>query len=201
VAVKLPRLTGTAPVVDKEGRPAITFVRYWQSFAEQIERVLNAIADILGITDQLDAAIQAARDAADQATAAAAAASDTTAANAREQALVSSYIEPTSVLTASPTTITIAAHTRHYSDGTTATVSAGSVAATASGDVDYVSYVDPTRVGGTVGYVRSTTPPVQTGDVHVVGAVEIPATGTAPGGEGPQRPGYVRPRQPQVDIE
>lgn len=191
MSIKLSRLVGTSPIVEKDGKPTLTFVRYWQSFAEQIERVINAIANILGITDQLDQAIQAAQQAASDAQSAAAASAAATAATKREQALVNSYIEPATVLSASPTMITIAAHTRMYADGTSAPVDGGTIATTASDDTDYISYVDPERDGGTVAYQVSTDPPVQTGDTHVVGAVAIPATGTADGGEGPRRPGYV----------
>lgn len=199
MSIKLSRLVGTSPVVDKDGKPTLTFVRYWQSFAEQIERAINAIADIIGITDELDAAIKAAQQAADQAKSAADESAAATAATKREQALVNSYIEPDTVLTATATTITIAAHTRMYADGTSAPVNGGTVGATAAGDTDYVSYVDPERDGGSVSYQISTTPPVQTGDTHVVGAVAIPTTGTADGGSGPRRPGYVEAKFATVD--
>jgi tetrahydromethanopterin S-methyltransferase subunit H len=191
VSIKLSRLVGTSPIVDKDGKPSLTFARYWQSFAEQIERAINGIADVLGITDQLDQAIQAAQQAASSAQDAAAASAAATVATKREQALVNSYIEPATVLTATPTTISVAAHTRMYADGTSAPVSSGTIAATTAGDTDYVFYTDPERDGGAVTYQVRTTPPVQTGDTHVVGAVEIPATGTVDGGEGPRRPGYV----------
>jgi hypothetical protein len=199
VSIRLPRLQSSTEVVDDARRPSLAFQRYWQSFAEQIEFTINKIAEILGITDQLDAAVKAnteaaqeAKDAAMAAKEAAAEAQAATDAAKRETALQGSYIEPASVLTASPAMITVAAHTRRYADGTSATVAAGTVAATASGDTDYVSYVDAERDGGTVAYTVSTNPPVQTGDTHVVGAIAIPTTGTAQGGEGPRRPGYVQ---------
>lgn len=198
--IRLPRLQTVAPIVDKDGKPTLTFTRYFQSFAEQIELVLNKIVEILGITDELDAAIQeakaaaaAAKTAAENAQDAAEGAQATTDAQKREAALQGSYIEPDSVVTASTMLITIAAHTRKYADGTSASVSGGTVAATGMGDSDYVSYVDAARTGGAVTYAASTTPPVQTGDTHVVGAVTIPTTGTADGGSGPRRPGFVAP--------
>jgi len=198
--IRLPRLQSLAPIVDKDGKPTLTFTRYFQSFAEQIELVLNEIVEILGITDELDAAIQefkaaaaAAKAAADNAQDAADGAQATTDAQKREAALQGSYIEPDSVVTASTTLITIAAHTRKYADGTSAAISGGTAAATGMGDSDYVSYVDADRSGGLVTYIASTTPPVQTGDTHVVGAVTIPTTGTVDGGTGPRRPGFVAP--------
>jgi type II secretory pathway pseudopilin PulG len=202
MAIKLPRLIGSPELVDENRRPTLTFTRYWQSFAEQIEFVINKIAEILGITDQLDEAVRQnaeaakeAKEAAQAAREAADAAAEQTAATKREAALQGSYIDPASVLTASPTTITIAAHTRYYADGTSVAVNGGTRPVTASGDTDYVSYVDAARTGGTVTYTISTTPPVQTGDTHVVGAVMIPTTGTTDGGEGPRRPGYVVAKQ------
>lgn len=198
--IRLPRLQSMAPIVDKDGKPNLTFTRYFQSFAEQIELVINKITEILGITDELDLAIQAANAAAAAAKAAADAAQDvadeaqaTTDAQKREAALQGSYIEPDSVLSATTTTITIAAHTRMYADGTSVSVNAGSVTASGPDDVDYVVYTDEDRSGGFVFYMVVADPPVQTGDLHVVGAVTIPATGTANGGAGPRRPGFVSP--------
>jgi hypothetical protein len=196
--IRLPRLQSLAPIVDKDGKPTLTFTRYFQAFAEQIELFVNKIAEILGITAQLDAAIAAANAAAAAAKLAADAAKDvaddaqtSTDAQKREAALQTSYIDPDTVLTASLTTITIAAHTRRYSDGTSATVSAGTIAATGEGDVDYVFYDDPARAGGAVTYQVATVQPIQTGDRHVVEAIMIPATGTSEGGGGPRPPGYV----------
>jgi hypothetical protein len=109
------------------------------------------------------------------------------------------YIEPSSVLTATPTTITIANHTRYYpqpsGDPISVSVTGGTVSATGSGDTDYVSYSDPMRAGGSVTYIVSTDAPTQTGDTHVVGAVLIPDTGTADGGDGPRRPGFVQAKE------
>ena len=194
--IRIPNLQQSNPIVDQQGRMTTEFARRLNDILGQIVTLLNAIALLPEIQAQLanlDAATQAALDAAAAAQAAADGAAATTDAAKREQALVNSYIEPDTVLTASPTTITIAAHTRMYADGTSAQVSSGTLAVTGPTDTDYVFYVDLTRMGGTVSYQVSTTPPVQTGDTHVVGAVQIPETGTVDGGEGPRRPGYVAP--------
>lgn len=195
MSVRLPRLQGTNPIVDKDGRPSLTFVRYFQSFAEQIERVINAIATILNITDELDAAIAQANAAAVAAQGAADTAAAQAAATKREAALTGSYIDPDGVLTASPTVITIAAHTRRYADDTSVSVNGGTVPAPAPLSVAYISYVDTERAGGSVSYMVTEDPPSQTGDTHVVGAVTIPDTGTVEGGTGPQRPGFVNPNK------
>lgn len=187
--VRVALLQQSIPIVDSEGRPTPAFVRLINDNNGNVVASLNAIRAIPEIQQalgNLDAATQAAQNAAT-------AAQQAAAGSAREQALVNSYIDPASVVTADPTTITIAAHTRRYADGSSVPVNGGTVAATAPSDVDYVFYDDSERDGGTVVYQVGTTPPAQTGDRHVVGAVTIPATGTAPGGEGPQRPGYVKP--------
>lgn len=192
--IRIPNLQQSNPIVDGQGRMTTEFARRLNDVLGQIVTLLNAIRAIPEIQAQLlllDSATQAALDAAELAQMAAAGAQASTDSTKREQALVNSYIQPDSVLTASPTTISIAAHTRLYADGTSATVNAGTVPATSSGDIDYISYVDPERDGGAVTYIVSTTPPVQTGDTHVVGAVSIPETGMVDGGAGPRRPGYV----------
>lgn len=198
MAVRLPRLQSTTEITDEQRRPSLPFQRYWQQTVELIELAINTIARLTGITDQLDEAIKANQEATREAKEAAAAAkiaadeaAKQSAATKREAALQGSYIEPSAVLTADPTTITIAAHTRRYADDTSAQVDGGTATATGSGDTNYISYEDADRSGGAVTYIASTTPPAQTGDTHVVGAVMIPATGTVDGGTGPRRPGYV----------
>lgn len=181
--IKLPRLP-----IDWDTQPQL-FERYWDEAMTSIESSLNSILALPAI----QAAIDAATTAAASANTAAAAAQTSITASTKENALINSYITPSSVLSATPTVITIASHVRHYADGTTASVSGGTVAATAATDVDYVSYVDPTRAGGAVTYSVSTTQPTQTSNTHVVGAVTIPGTGTTTGGSGPKPPGFVQP--------
>lgn len=195
--VKVAILQQVQPIVDGKGRPTAAFLRLINDNGSNLAGAINAVAVLPIIQEALEQAQQAAQDATEaaaMANEAAAVAQQQTEAAKREAALQGSYIEPSSVLTASPTLITIAPHTRRYADGSSVSVSGGTVAATASGDVDYVFYSDPMRAGSSVTYIASTAAPVQTGDTHVVGAVTIPATGTADGGEGPQRPGFVRPR-------
>jgi hypothetical protein len=184
-------------IVDAAGRPTTEFQTLINTNNKNVVAAINALASIPEIQQALqglDDATQAAQQAAADAAMAADQAQQQTGATQREAALQGSYIEPTTVLSASPTTINISAHTRRYADGTSAAVNGGNVTATGQGDVDYVYYNDPARTGGTVIYLVSTTPPVQTGDTHVVGAVTIPTTGTEQGGEGPRRPGFVAPR-------
>lgn len=201
--IRIPTLTQAQPIVDTERKATNEFLRTLNGVLGQIGYALNqilvlpiiqqAIEDLGTATVAAQAAAEAAQIAADAATAAAAGASGSAAANARETALQSSYIDPNRVLSSTPTTITIDGHTRYYGDGTSAVVAGGTATATDTLDVDYVFYEDPARTGGTVTYFVSTEPPTQTGDTHVVGAVTVPATGVNDGGAGPQRPGFVQP--------
>lgn len=195
--IRLPRLQSQAAIVDKDGKPTLTFTRYFQSFAERIELSINKIAELLGITEQLDAAIAAATAAAAAAQAAAEDAKDAAdnatadnAASTREQALVSSGIMPRIVILATSTgDVNIAAHTRYYGDGTSIAVDAGGLSGYAPAAEVYVSYMDADRTGGAVTYEGSSAFRSQTGDRHVVGSVIVPATGAQPGEPGPAPPG------------
>lgn len=190
---KLPRLVSAAALVDTQGKPTGTFMQWWQQVVTRLEDAIMRIVELAGIQDQFYTALQQAQQAAQDAKDAADMAQATTNAAKREAALQGSYIEPDSVLTATPDTITVASHTRYYADGTSIAVSGGTVAATDLGDTDYVSYSDPTRSGGAVTFIATTAVPVQTGDTHVVGAIVIPSTGSSTGGRGPLKPGYVSP--------
>lgn len=186
MTLRLPRLNSTDPIVDDSQRPSFVFQRFWQSAMLAIEEAFDAQA--LAIE-----AIAAAQAAADNANAAAEVAQEAATTATATTAVATSYIVPDGVLTAAPLIITVAAHTRYYADGTSVAVSGGTVAATGTGDTDYVFYDQPSRAGGSVTYQVSTTAPAQTVSRHVVGAVTIPASGSTLGGKGPQRPGEVQP--------
>lgn len=92
--------------------------------------------------------------------------------------------------------VTIAAHTRYYGDGTSVAV-AGGVLATgeAAASVLRIYYDDPRHLGGAVSYQYTLDPavaPIQTGVRHIVGRVEIPASGTQDGTY-LFPPGYIAP--------
>lgn len=190
MAIRLPRL----PVNWKE-QPAL-FERYYDQAMSSIEQSLNAILEI----PDIQAAIQAAQDAADNANAAASNAQAAADGSAAESSIVNSYVQygagsPLSVDSAG--NVTIATHQRVYGDPTlnpSVSVTGGSIStAAAAGSVVRIYYDDPSRSGGTVTYlftIDPAAPPVQGGDRHSVGAVTVPATGTTPGN--PVRPpGYV----------
>jgi len=199
--VKTATLQQAQQIVDLNGRPVPSFVTLINGNNGNVAEAINQIAQLPEIQlaiQNLDDATKAANEAAAAAQQAADGTATANAAQQRETSLQSSYIEPASVLTATPSTITIAAHTRYYPQPSGAPVAVpvagASIAASGPGDVDYVSYSDPKRDGGVVTYLVTAEPPTQTGDTHVVGAVQIPETGTSDGGDGPTRPGFVRPR-------
>lgn len=192
MAIKLPRLP-----TNWQDQPKLV-ERYWDGAMTEIEKTLNAILAIPAIEAALaglDAATTAAQDAADAANAAAASVTS-------ESSIVTSYpdnfVAP--LISANSTgDVTIVTHDRVYGDPTmNPTVSVtGSIIATgeSSPSVIRVYYVDPTRAGGAVSYlytVDPAAPPVQGGNVHSVGAVEIPAAGSQ-SGNGVKPPGYVEP--------
>lgn len=192
VNVKLPRL-----LQGWREQPKL-LERYWDIAMTKIEDILNqllAIPAIEAALADLDAATAAAQAAADNANAAAdSVTSDTSLVNSYPD----NYVDP--LISADNTGgVTIANHDRVYGNpSVNPTVAVlGDVLATgqAAGSIVRIYYVDPTRAGGAVTYqytVDPAAPPVQTGDTHSVGAVEIPAG--APTDGGPVRPpGYANP--------
>jgi hypothetical protein len=184
--IDLADLQQTEEIVDSNGRPTPRFLRFLNGTIRSLKNGVNSLIDIQNATT-------AAQNAANAANIAAAAAGAAATASKRDTALINSWIAPASVISATPTTITVAAHTRFYSNGTSAAVSGGTVATTGPSVVNYVSYVDVPRTGGAVTYVAGLTQPTQIGDTHVVGAVTVPSSGSSGGGNGPPRPGQVIP--------
>jgi len=190
MAFRLPRLP-----VNWKDQPQL-FERYWDETLSQIEKTLNAILDIpliqQAVVDAQAAAIVA-QNAADSA-------QNVADSQTAEASLVNSYTSVPSgdlITAASTGSVTVANHTRTYGNPTLnppRSVTGATFATTAlAGAVVRVFYDDPTRAGGSVTYqytVDPATPPVQTGNRHVVGAVLIPASGSQPG-KNIQPPGYI----------
>lgn len=190
---RLDRLSATEIIVTKEGSPSQQFQWRIQRAWEKIEEAYNSLSDAV-------AAIAAAQAAADAANAAAANAQGVADAITDESTLSGSYVDPTSVLSATDAgadaTITVAAHDRKYPqpDGSTLTVavSGGNVTGLAYSTIYYVYYDDATRAGGAVTYLATTTEATaaQVGDRHTVGAIRTPAALAAPtAGSGTRPPG------------
>ncbi len=200
-AFRLPRLPGNVRLVDKAGAALMVFIRWWQSVMEKIEAqeasqddLIQALADaVAAIADAqaaadaanaaaaaADAAASDAQTAADDAAAAAIAADAAAAQAAADQSLASSGVTG-ATLTAtdagSNATVTISSHTRLYGDGTSVSVTGGSVTALAYSTLYFVYYDQASRAGGSVTYAATTsqTTAAQTGDRHLVGQVTTPA--------------------------
>lgn len=188
IAGILDNLFASEAIVDDKFRPTRRFQQIWENAIGTIKDVLTgqglSITELQNLYNALNTAQQTASTALQQ-----------TQAAAREKALTESYTDPIGVLTASSSgTITIAGHTRIYSDGTSASVNAGSVSGFASGDYVTVYYNDPARAGGAVTYLGTTAVIGQTGDTHIVGQVTIPAVGDGDtGGTGTGPPGWKYP--------
>jgi hypothetical protein len=164
------------------------FQFWWQQIAEAIEANEARQDEAIEAIQNAQAAADAANDAAEAANTAA---EEITSGSALSTSFVENFTPP--VVSADNTgLVTIANHDRHYGDGTVVAVTGDTIATGAApGIIVYIYYSDPTRAGGAVTYQYSTAEAdaAQIGDVHNVGAVEIPAVGTQSGGYA-RPPGY-----------
>jgi len=94
-------------------------------------------------------------------------------------ALAESFTSPAVVLSSATSngsaTITVAAHTRRYADGSSVTVNGGSFAVTTKGTSYWVIYSDTARKGGAVSFQVTTDPAAaaQIAGVHNLGSVYV----------------------------
>lgn len=160
----------------------------WQRLCEALETSINAMNAAVNANTVNIAALQAI-------SAQAQAANDNATSVSTRTSIEGSYPDPTKVLTASGDgTITIAAHTRRYTNGDTASVDAGSLSGLANETTYTVFYSDAAREGGAVSYQSSTQVVAQSGNIHVVGRVAVPASGAANNtGDSPTAPGVPPP--------
>jgi hypothetical protein len=115
----------------------------------------------------------------------------------RNDSISTSWTSPGAILTASDAgasaTITIAAHTRKYTDITSKSVNGGSLTGLAYSTVYYVYYDQTGRTGGTVTYHSTTDPNVGLANAvagrHACGAITTPAAGAADTSGGVAPPG------------
>jgi len=156
----------------------------FQTLVDAIETAINSINDAVNANTANIAALQAI-------SAQAQAASDNATTVDTRTSIEVSYTDPTQVLTASADgTITIAAHTRRYTDGASASIGAGSVSGLANETTYTVYYSDAARDGASVSFVATTNAVAQGGNIHVVGTATIPAAGQANNtGTSPTAPG------------
>ena len=167
--VRLDRLQRSVSITDERQLPTIQHQFHQQRVAEQIEAAFTlqgqAITELQRLLD-ISLAAQATAAAAAQATVELTTAVD----------LSASTTTPVDglLLATSAGSITVSAHTRTYGT-TTVNVSAGGVSGFAQGAFVRVYYMDAAREGGAVTYVGTTDEVIQTGSLHVVGGVDIPA--------------------------
>lgn len=113
-----------------------------------------------------------------------------------QHALVNSYVAPRQILTSDTSAVDstkakveVAAHTRVYADGSTASVAGGTVDLLTFGTTYFIYYDDASRTGGMVAYSATTsaTSSVQNGDRHACGYITTPASSVASAttGKGP----------------
>lgn len=188
ITLKLDRLQRQTGYFDAQGRPTPQMQTLWQRHCEALEQFAARISQQVTDNSNIIAQILAAN-------ALAAAANGTANAVLASTSLANSYTDPVSVLAADNTgAITIAAHTRRYTDGTSVAVDAGSLSGFASGNYVTVFYEDAGREGGAVAFQGTTSAVSQEGNVHIVGSVAIPNAGDPPAnGTSPTAPGFTPP--------
>ena len=184
---KLSALDRAGSIVVQDGTPTHQFQQNWQNQGKAIEGAIQILAEAVdGIlaaqaaAEAANAAAAVAQDAAATAQVAAEVANDAAAAVGSEGTITASGTSGLTLTAAdagTDATVNISAHTRIYGDGSSLSVSAGSITGLAYSTDYWVFYDDPTRAGGAVTYQHSTDPAdaVQTGDKHSVGAVTTPA--------------------------
>jgi hypothetical protein len=188
MTLRLTRLDASLPIVNPDGTPTAQFLRLFNGNDDAIERNDAAQAEAIEAIAAAQAAADAANEAAENANTAA---ESVTASDNLGKSFVADYTPPM-VEADNAGNVTIANHDRVYGDGTSVPVTGDTLA---TGEVNpayvYIYYDDPARTGGAVTYEFSTTEAdaAQIGDRHSVGAVQIPAAGTASGGYA-RPPGY-----------
>ncbi len=190
MALKLPRFLRDLAIVSPDtGTPTIAFHQWWEAVLKQIELSINAI------TDALEAANIAIAAAATAQTAANAAQTSANTATSTAKLTTSGITGLTFTATdaGSSATITISSHTRVYGDGTSVSVSGGSLTGLSYDTQYYVYYDNPGFTGGAVTYQSTTSmaTAAQTGVRHLIGAIKTPlAGGAAADGGSPRPPGF-----------
>lgn len=156
----------------------------WQRLCEAVESAVNAINTAVNANTTNIAALTAI-------SAQAQAANDNAVSVDTRTSIEGSYTDPTQVLTASADgTITIAAHMRRYTDGTSVDIAAGSLSGLANETTYTVFYTDAARDGTGIAFVATTNVVAQGNNVHVVGTATIPEAGQPNNsGSSPTAPG------------
>ena len=181
----LPKLDYTQAITEGNGIPTLTFHIWWQTVAKALEVAYSTLQTQVDAINAALAAAEAAQNAADTATASAAAAQNAADSSNAVASLTNSGVTGVTITATdagSNVTVTVSSHTRVYGDGSTVSVSSGSVTGLSYSTAYYIYYDDPSRAGGTVTYQATTSMATasQTGDRHLVGVVTTPAAAGAP---------------------
>lgn len=180
--LKLPRLPLTVALFDPAtGKPNATFQRYWQSFAEAIERSVNGVISAQNAAAAAQATADEAEAKADQALAGDGSMNAAT-------SLKLSYpvgVTITGIDNGPDTGVLIGAHTRRYGNGDEVSVGAGALGAIPFSTEVIIYYDDASRAGGAVTYQSTTVlADAKSSDAnpnrHYVGYVTTPASGDPP---------------------
>ena len=183
--LRLDRFSRSVRIVDERGVPTMQEQAREQRNLEAIENAVNAVIDAQNAADAANAAAAAADAAAAAAQTAADTANTAAVTVAADSSLASSGVSGltmTATDAGANATLTISAHTRIYGDGTSVSVSGGTVTGLAYSTGFFVYYDQASRAGGAVTYQATTSAATaaQTGDRHSLGAVTTPAAAGPP---------------------
>lgn len=192
MTLRISRIDMGLPIVTETRRPTQKHLQDLNKAFDAIEVAFNALEGTTTDLGELLASVILLNELIVDAEAAIDAANEVTAEIAASDSLAKSWIEnftPPVVSADNAGLVTIANHDRHYGNGDIVAVTGDTLATgEAAGIIVYIFYDDTSRAGGAVTYQYSTVEAdaAQLGDRHNVGAVEVPAAGTANGG-------YARP--------
>lgn len=195
MTLRLTRLDAGIPIVTSDGRPTQQFLRIFNGALGSIEASFNTLEETTEDIEELLTTVILLNELIVEAEEAIEAAEEATATITASDSLAKSWVEnftPPVVSADNTGLVTIADHDRHYGNGDVVSVDNDTLATgQAAGTKVYIFYEDAARAGGAVTYQFSTNEAgaAQIGDVHNVGAVEIPAAGTNSGGYA-RPPGY-----------
>ena len=179
MALQLPRLQQSAPLVDENGLPTEAFHIWWNTFAANLEKAFDDLANNVAAIAAAQSAANAAQSTANTA--------NTTANTAKTNDKISaSATVPSTLLTATDAgtsaSITVAAHTRIYGDSTTVTIGSPVTLTGLSYSTEYAVYYDDPTTSTTSPTYHTTTVLNQAmanyaSGRHFVGQVTTPAAG------------------------
>lgn len=194
MALKLNRPDRTVPLTEDD-KPTYHFQRYMDELCKRIEGSVNDLTAIVAdlAAAQADIAIAQADIVANQSATDAVALNDKISSSATDPSVVTTAVDA-----GTDATITIAAHTRRYGDGSTLAVSGGSLTGKAYSTLYAIYYDDPTTADTTPTYIATTVlkdaQPNAASGRHYVDQITTPASGGGvtggggyhpPGGGGP----------------